>query len=98
MPSPFIPAPHQEPSALSAYTGASFGSHSGGGAHDSLKALTRIVASLKRFRWLILALSLAGLGGGILATRFIKPEYEVQASVWIEAPSSRASNTGPIQG
>jgi capsular exopolysaccharide synthesis family protein len=98
MSSPFIPAPHQEPSALSAYTGASFGAHSGGGAHDSLKALTRIVASLKRFRWLILALSLAGLGGGILATRFIKPEYEVQASVWIESPSSRASNTGPIQG
>ncbi len=99
MPSPLVPAPHQEPSALAAYASASPPMPSLGEPHaDPLKVLTRLIASLRRFRWLILILTLAGLGGGFLATRFIEPVYEVQASVWIETPSSQAGNRGPIQG
>lgn len=65
---------------------------------DPLKALARLVSSLRRFRWLILGLTLAGLGGGFVASRFIEPSYEVQASVWIEVPTSKQGERGPIQG
>ena len=58
--------------------------------------LFRIISSLRRFRWVILGLSLLGLGGGVLATRFIKPNYEVQAKIWIETPNR--GKMGPIQG
>jgi len=95
MASPLVPAPRQEPSALSAYSGQGL---PGGGSPDPLKILARLAGALKRFRWLILGLSLAGLGGGILATRLIQPEYEVQASIWIETPASQSGRGGPIQG
>ena len=65
---------------------------------DSLgHAVTRLRATLKRFRWLILALTLSGTGIGIVATRFIKPDYEVNATIWIETPSKGRAGT-PIQG
>lgn len=98
MSSSMVPASQQEPSALSNYTGAD-GSAFGGGGHEQLKALRRLIASLRRFRWVILTLTLAGLGGGILATRFIDPVYEVSASVWIETPGAGGRGaSGPIQG
>src|ERR1043166_8859496 len=59
--------------------------------------LSRLRATLKRFRWLILALTLGGTGVGIVATRFIKPDYEVNATIWIETPSKGKAGT-PIQG
>jgi capsular exopolysaccharide synthesis family protein len=60
-------------------------------------ALSRALAALRRFRWLIIGFALAGIGGGIVATRFIKPDYEVAATIWIETPSKGKSGT-PIQG
>src|SRR5262245_56383554 len=59
--------------------------------------LFRIISMLRRFRWVIVGLTALGLGGGMLATRFIKPNYEVQATIWIEAPT-RGRLGGPIQG
>ncbi|HEY9383573.1 MAG TPA: Wzz/FepE/Etk N-terminal domain-containing protein, partial [Gemmatimonadales bacterium] len=63
-----------------------------GGAPD----FTRVISSLRRFRWTILGLTLLGLGGGIAGTRVIKPNYSVQATIWIETPNKGKS--GPIQG
>lgn len=57
----------------------------------------RVIGSLRRFRWVILGLTLLGLGGGIAASRFIKPDYSVQALIWIETPSQGKTGT-PIQG
>lgn len=100
MPSQLVPAQQPDPSALSTLTGGTALAGGGGDqSHaDPLKALGRIVASLRRFRLLILTLALVGLGGGILATRFIEPVYEVQASVWIENAPGRNQGPGPIQG
>lgn len=97
MSSPLVPAPQQEPTAVGAYGGLESGAPGGGGDHDQLKALQRLLAALRRFRWVIAGLTALGLGGGILATRFIEPVYEVQASVWIEAPGG-GNGTSPIQG
>jgi capsular exopolysaccharide synthesis family protein len=61
------------------------------------QVMARLRSMLKRFRWLILALTLAGTAAGVVATRFIKPDYEVRATIWIETPSKGKSGT-PIQG
>lgn len=54
----------------------------------------RYVSALNRFKWLIIAITLLGSVGGVIATRFLKPEYYVRATIWIE-PQSVAK--GPIR-
>jgi polysaccharide biosynthesis transport protein len=68
-----------------------------GSAEPRRTDLVRVLAALKRFRWLILALTVVGLGGGILATRFLRPKYTVSATIWIETPTANQPGT-PIQG
>src|SRR5581483_6992527 len=61
----------------------------------------RYVAALKRYRWLMLLVVMAGTGIGVVATRFLKPEYTVQATIWIEGPPSRSGpmiSEGVVQG
>jgi len=59
--------------------------------------LARILMALRRFKWLILAATLVGLGGGFLATRYIAPAYTVAATIWIEPPATGREGA-PIQG
>src|SRR5688572_23779444 len=59
--------------------------------------ISRLISALRRFRWVIAGLTLLGVAGGIVATRFIKPEYEVSARIWIETPNNNRVGT-PIQG
>jgi tyrosine-protein kinase Etk/Wzc len=54
----------------------------------------RYVLALRRYKWLILLVIAAGTGLGVLATRFLKPEYSVQATIWIESPQQRG---GPVR-
>ena len=67
------------------------------GAADSGLNLGRLLQGLRRYKWLILVLTLAGLGAGIFATRFIRPSYQVGATIWIETPTADRAGT-PIQG
>jgi tyrosine-protein kinase Etk/Wzc len=55
----------------------------------------RLLASLWRWKWWIAACTTLGVLGGVLAGRFIEPEYQVNSSIWIEQ-ENRAS--GPIGG
>ncbi len=48
----------------------------------------RYLAAVSRFRWLILAMVLLGLLGGYVATRYIKPEYDVQGKITLRDPSA----------
>jgi succinoglycan biosynthesis transport protein ExoP len=62
-------------------------------------ALERPLAAVRRYKWLIGAVTVAAGALGFVATRFVTPEYEVRATVWI-ANASRTSNTdqsGPIR-
>jgi succinoglycan biosynthesis transport protein ExoP len=54
----------------------------------------RLRATFVRFRWLILAITLLGTAGSVVATRFIKPLYNVDAIILIQQANTR---TGPIQ-
>jgi capsular exopolysaccharide synthesis family protein len=59
--------------------------------------ISRIISTLRRFRWVIAGLTLLGIAGGIVATRFIEPEYEVSATILIEPPTGNRVGA-PIQG
>ena len=48
----------------------------------------RYIAALRRYRWLILAITTLGTGLAVFATRFIEPQYTTSATIWIE-PQNR---------
>ncbi len=44
----------------------------------------RYIAALRRYKWLILLITILSTAGAAVATRFIDPQYSVQATIWIE--------------
>lgn len=73
----------------------------GGEAQPKGPSLSRYLAAVSRFKWLIVLLGLVGAGAGWGATRFIDPEYEVSATILLEqGTGTNADNRGdrgPIQ-
>jgi capsular exopolysaccharide synthesis family protein len=59
--------------------------------------LQRYLAALRRHRWLILGVTLAGSIAGVLASRFVHPTYQAQATLWVEESDRQALATGPIR-
>ncbi len=57
--------------------------------------ITRSLAALKRYRWLILAVFVVGSAAGIAATKFVKPKYTVDGTIWIA--ENQSARTGPVQ-
>jgi capsular exopolysaccharide synthesis family protein len=55
-------------------------------------SVSRIIAALKRYKFLILAITAAGSALGIFATRFLPREYVTGATIWVAAPQSRDNN------
>ena len=56
---------------------------------------TRYIEALKRHALLILGVTLAGSGLGLLLARRVQPVYEVQSKIWID--ESGSSQNGPIR-
>ena len=93
-PPPPVPAP-AAPAALAAAVplapppaGAS-----GGGGGD----LARLLAAVYRRKWLVLAVTAAGVAAGWGASRMVSPQYMAQGTVWIETTERGQANTGPIR-
>lgn len=65
----------------------------------STPRLQRHLSVLARFKWLILLCTLLGTGAGVLATRFVQPQYVVDAQIFIssESPISDSRSPGPGQ-
>jgi capsular exopolysaccharide synthesis family protein len=62
-------------------------------------ALERPIAAIRRYKWLMLVIIALCSGGGVVALRFVKPDYEVTAKIWVQALAAAANdNTGPIRG
>ncbi len=57
--------------------------------------LERPLAAMRRYKWLIIAVVLLSAAGGLVASRLVKPDYEVRATIWIASQTPR--NDGPIQ-
>src|SRR6266853_6769201 len=60
----------------------------------------RLSGVLLRFKWLIAGVTLASTAGGVVASRFVKPQYAAQATVWIDESDRRSYGTpdrGPLR-
>lgn len=55
----------------------------------------RYVAACLRYKWLIILLTLAGVGAGVVGSRLIEPEYQTSATIWIS--EGAAGDRGPIR-
>ena len=61
--------------------------------------LERYFAALKRYKWLIAALFVVGLGVGFVITRFMVPQYQATATVWLGVGGRNAPGaSGPVMG
>jgi polysaccharide biosynthesis transport protein len=58
--------------------------------------LERPLAAVRRYKFLIVGVFLLAVAGGIVATRFVKPVYDVRATIWIEN-ANPADKSGPIR-
>src|SRR6266853_1950846 len=60
----------------------------------------RLSGVLLRFKWLIAGVTLTSTAGGVVASRFVKPQYAAQATVWIDESDRRSYGTpdrGPLR-
>lgn len=87
-PSSHAPA-HASPTAPAPYTGGGDPGFDEPGEGSGFN-MERIFAALKRHRLLILAMGIVGAVGGMFASQFVRPTYQVQGTVWI--------NSGPRDG
>ena len=60
-------------------------------------SIERPLAAVRRYKWLILTVVVLAVATGVAATRFLKPQYEVRASIMIASESPLESRTGPIR-
>src|SRR4051812_23855560 len=65
----------------------------------AVSKLERPLAAIRRYKWLVLSVFLLAVIGGVLGTRFIVPQYQARATVWIQIddPSPSGSRVGPIR-
>ncbi|HRP07766.1 MAG TPA: polysaccharide biosynthesis tyrosine autokinase [Gemmatimonadales bacterium] len=65
-----------------------------GSPAGEMNPLIRLLAAVKRFKWLILITTIVGAGGGVLATRLMPEEYVVSGNIMLE---DRGGSTGPVE-
>jgi tyrosine-protein kinase Etk/Wzc len=54
----------------------------------------RYIAALRRYKWLIIAITFAGTALGVFATRFLPKEFQAQATIWVAGASGSG---GPVR-
>ena len=54
-------------------------------------------AAIRRYKWVVLGTVVTALLLGLIATRAIKPEYEVRATIYIEPEAPVGDASGPIR-
>ena len=57
--------------------------------------IARLWAAVRRYKWAVITMVLVGTLGGVVATRFIKPQYEAYATVFLSGDTKREG--GPIR-
>jgi succinoglycan biosynthesis transport protein ExoP len=59
--------------------------------------LERPLAALRRYKYIVAAVGVLSIIAGIVATKFVKPLYEVRATILIAAETPLQDKTGPIR-
>jgi polysaccharide biosynthesis transport protein len=57
----------------------------------------RIIAAVLRYRWLVLAVTVAATAAGFGLSRTVTPLYDVQSTIWISKDTPEARAAGPIR-
>jgi capsular exopolysaccharide synthesis family protein len=57
----------------------------------------RVWAAVRRWKWLVSGVVVAGTLAGVLATRWLKPSYRAQATIWIDSRDRREAGPAPFQ-
>src|SRR5205807_7966739 len=79
-------------------TGADMGFGQGFGQPETGVDWRRVLSAVARFKWLIVAMTVVGTALGVVATRFLRPQYLVQATLWIDQPDREGGqDRGPIR-
>ena len=71
-----------------------------GSDHDENSGLdlSRLVAAVHRFKWVVVFATILGAVGGGVAWSLVDLEYVARASLWIEGANRGNPNQGPITG
>ncbi|HYK81874.1 MAG TPA: Wzz/FepE/Etk N-terminal domain-containing protein, partial [Gemmatimonadales bacterium] len=56
----------------------------------------RYVAAVRRFKWLVLGVTVGATALAVVGTLFLKPSYAAQATLWIQVPAHQPREAGPI--
>jgi capsular exopolysaccharide synthesis family protein len=59
--------------------------------------LERARGAIRRYRWLMLAVILVAIAGGVVATRFVEPVYDVNATIWVQAETPMSQRVGAFK-
>lgn len=95
-----VPEPHREPlvpaepGQLPAGGDRSYGAPP---AEEQGVQWGRYLDSIRRHKWLVLLVTIAGTALGFFVTQFLTPKYTAQATIWIAEGGRNAGATGPIR-
>ncbi|GJG87946.1 hypothetical protein tb265_31270 [Gemmatimonadetes bacterium T265] len=91
---PSLPVP-AEAAGLAPYdSAAGYGpAPEGEAAPGTAISIGRIASALQRFKWIIVATTALGVLGGVIAGRFVDPQYDVNADIFT-TPSQQTGGTG----
>jgi capsular exopolysaccharide synthesis family protein len=99
LPGRSTPDQGSDASAVASYAplGGAVAEFGGGGQSEpGSHPITRVIAALRRFAWLIVLCTVLGTAGSIIVTRFLRPEYVARGTIFIQTEGG-APNAGPIQ-
>jgi len=65
-------------------------------SHDGIE-WSRLLAAVRRRKLLILLVTVVGSAAGVVLGKLVDPTYVVEARIWIDNPSRRGPDLGPIQ-
>src|SRR5262252_7549545 len=59
--------------------------------------LERARGAMRRYRWLMVAVMLVAIAGGVVATRFVQPVYDVTSTIWVQAETPMSQRVGAFK-
>lgn len=64
---------------------------------SEIAQIKRMLAGVRRYRWLVGGISILGLFAGFALSRIVRPSYYVESTIWISQETPQAQATGPTR-
>ncbi len=92
-----LPVPAED-AALPSYEGGYGPAPEAEGGFGAAITPARVLNALKRFKWIILATTLAGAAVGTVSERFVEPQYDVNATIFTTPTTETGGSGGTARG